>query len=54
MQAKIAAVLVHILVGYVKKHPQVIESVVNELAKIIPGTADDVALAFLEKLLKAL
>lgn len=54
MQAKIAVALTHLLVGYLKKHPQVIESVVNELAKIIPGKADDVALAFLEKLLKAL
>lgn len=51
MQAKIAMLLVHILAKYLAKHPQVVDSALDELAKVIPGTADDAVIKLLEKVL---
>lgn len=54
MQAKIATVLARLLLNYIRKHPQVIEAVLREIEKAIPGKADDIALEALVKLFLAL
>lgn len=54
MQAKIAVLLVRVLATYLERHPDVVDAALDELAKVIPGTTDDVAIKLLEKVLKAL
>lgn len=54
MQATIASFLAKFLLSYVKKHPGVINAVVREVEKAIPGKVDDALLEALVKLFLAL
>lgn len=51
MKAQLALLLFRLAFAYLQKHPELLDKVLDELAKAIPGTLDDAAIAVLRKAL---